>query len=135
MPTLDAKRLTLNAKRGFTLIETVISLFLIIAIVIILLSTGSIQLTSHNSSLQDIAAKIAQKQIETLRKTNFNQLPASGPFTDPDLTKLPQSSAQRTIGNYQSDPDIKQVTVQVNWTVGGAPREIKLETLIYKNGL
>lgn len=122
---------------GFTLIETVISLFLIIAIITILLTTSSVQFASHGSNLQGVATKIASRQIETLRKTGFGQLPASGTFADPDLAKLPQGSAQQTVTDYGSppDPDIKQVTIQVNWVVGGAPREIRLETLIYKNGL
>ena len=120
---------------GFTLIEIVISLFIIIAIITILLTTSSVQLASRGSNLQGVAVKIASRQIETLRKTDFSLLPQSGPFADPDLAKLPQSSAQRTIGDYQSDEDIKVVTIQVTWVVGGAAKETKLETLIYKNGL
>lgn len=124
-----------QVSQGFTLLETVISLFLIIAIITILLTSSSVQLASRGSNLQGTAVKIASRQIETLRNTDFSLLPASGAFTDPDLAKLPQGSAQTTIGDYREDPDIKQVTIQVTWVVGGAPKETKLETLIYKNGL
>lgn len=120
---------------GFTLIEVVLSLFLILTLVTILLTTSSTFISSRGSNLQGIAAKIASRQIETLRKTDFASLPPSGSVTDPDLAKLPSSSATQTVSDYQGNSQIKQVTVQVDWTVSGAVKQIKMETLIYQYGL
>ena len=78
--------------------------------------------------------------METLRNTAYASLPvcpspAGCSVSDTDLVKLPSSTANRFIDTYQSSPDIKLATVQVNWTSNGAPKQIKIETLIYKNGL
>ncbi len=130
-------------RHGFTLIEIVISLFLILATITILFTTSSTYVSSRGSNLQGVATEIASCEIERLRKLAFNSLPANG-TTDvdascnQDLSKLPDpDSAARTLSDYGTppDPDIKQITIQVNWTVSGASREIKMDTLIYKNGL
>lgn len=122
-------------KRAFTLLEIVLSIFLVLAIIMMLLSVSSTYISSRNSNLRSIADKIESSQIETLRKMNFDSLPTSGSFTNPDLTKLPQSTATQTLTNYQNSPDIKQVTIQVNWIENKATKSISTNTLIYRNGL
>ena len=149
--TINKKRLTSNSKefsqfsilnsqfykRGFTLIEILLALIFILVIIAILFSASGTFTTSRSSNLQSIAAKIASREIETLRNTSFDSLPSSGPISDSDLSKLPSGTASRTILDYGSpaDPKIKQVSIQVNWTFNGAPREIKMDTLISENGL
>lgn len=149
--TFDSKHLTRNIleknrqlsvvncqlcpKRGFTLIEIVLSLFLILAIVSILFSASGTYIHSRRSNLRAIATKIASKQIETLRNTNFASLPPSGSFFDPDLNQLPSGSAIRTVADYQSSTKIKQVTTQVSWIESNVSEQIVLETLISEHGL
>lgn len=73
--------------------------------------------------------------METLRNTAFASLPASGSFTDTDLSKLPQATAVQTITNYQSSTKIKLATITVSWTESGVTKNAKLETLISETGL
>lgn len=124
-----------SVKPGFTLIEIVLSLLLILAILTVFFVGSSTYTTSRGANLAGIATKIASREIETLRKTDFASLPASGSFADPDIAKLPQGTATRTITDYETNPDIKQVIVQVDWVVAGSAKNIKLDTLIYKYGL
>lgn len=127
---------TVNSEpAGFSLIEIVLSLFVILAIVTILLTTSATYSTSRRSNLQGIAGKIATRQIETLRNTAYESLPQSGAFLDPEVSKLPNSTANQTFTNYESSTDIKLATIQVSWTEGGISKSITMDTLIYRNGL
>lgn len=125
---------------GFTLIEIVLSLLLILAILTVFFASSSTYTTSRGANLAGIATKIASRQIETLRKTDYASLPscpspAGCPISDSDLSKLPSGTAKQIVEDYQTSPDIKQVTVRVDWIVSGAAKNIKLDTLIYKYGL
>ncbi|EKD62558.1 MAG: hypothetical protein ACD_52C00128G0001, partial [uncultured bacterium] len=81
-------------------------------------------------------SKIATKQIENLRNTDFASLPGSGNFADSDLSQLPQGTATRTITDYQPpSTEIKDVLITVAWVENDAPKQVQMETLIYKNGL
>ena len=147
MPNLDARREFtlrkiegLNAKPGFTLIEIVLSLLLILAILTVFFAGSGTYTASRGTNLAGIATKIATRQIETLRKVDYASLPSCPSPTgcnisDSDLVKLPSGSAKQFIDTYESSTDIKQVTVVVDWVVSGANKNIKLDTLIYKNGL
>jgi hypothetical protein len=100
----------------------------------LLTTSGTISLR-HSSNLQGVATRIASKEIEHLRDLDFANLPASGSFTDPDMAKLPAGSAIRTVSNYQSSAQIKQVNITVSWQINGANRDVKMETLIYQYGI
>ena len=120
---------------GFTLVEVLIFLLLAVVFTATLLSSAGNYFKTRTVNSETVATKIASHEIETLRNTDFNLLPQSGAFSDPELTKLSGSSANRTISNYQSDLDIKQVTVIVTWTENNVSQNVSLETLISKNGL
>jgi type II secretory pathway pseudopilin PulG len=121
-------------KRGFTLIEVLLFLLVVLALVTILLSSAGTLTKTRSVNLQGIAIKIARQDIENLRKTNFNDI-ASGPITNPDLAKLPTSSATRTVTDYLGNLQIKQVAVLISWQESKSPTSIALDTLISKNGL
>jgi len=126
---------------AFTLIEVLLSMFFMIAMVTILLSSSGTLLQTRTSNLQTTATKIATRKIENLRNTAFTSLPiGTNSFADSDLSQLPQGTATSTITDYSiqpdpPDPNIKNVLITISYTENGAPREVKLETLIYKNGL
>jgi len=121
--------------KGFSLVEVLIAVVIIAILGFILLTTSGTLTQTHTSNLQTIASKIASSELETLRETNFAQLPGSGPITDPNLGKLPSGTATRTISNYQGSLLIKEVNVTVNWTWNGSPRQFQLASLIYENGI
>ena len=120
---------------GLMLIEILLALLFAATLAILLLITSSTLTQTYKSNIQGIAARIATTEIENLRKTAYASLPSSGSFTDPDLAKLTSGTAALTISSYQSSPDIKQATVTINWVQNGAPKQIILDTLIYKNGI
>jgi len=120
---------------GFTLIEVLLSSFFFIALVTILLSSSGALLNTRKTNLETVAAKVASKQIENLRNTTYASLPSSGSFADAELSKLPQGAATRTLTSYQSSTDIKDVLITVSWIEKGVLKQLKMETLIYKNGL
>ncbi len=123
-------------KEGFTLIEILVALFVVVILGILLLTTSGTITQRHSSNLQSIAAKVASKEIERLRDIGYSQLPTSDPITgDPDLAKLPSANAQRTITNYLDAPEIKLVSITVSWQLNGANRQVLMETLIYQYGL
>jgi len=127
-------------KQGFTLIETVLSLFVIVALVTIIFAVSGSYSTSRNSNLQGLAAKIASRESESVRQGGFATL-ASLPttFNDSDLAKLTGATTSQTAVDACSPPanpcKIKLVTVQVNWTQAATTKSTKIETLIYENGL
>ena len=142
MPELDAKRQALNAKRrpacrqaGFSYIETLLSVFLVMAILSILFATSGTYRHSRTSYLRTMAAKIASGEIERLKTLDYSALPATSSFTDPDLAKLPAGSAQRTMSSFESSSKIKQASVKVSWSENNGAREILMDTLIYENGI
>ena len=130
---------------GFTLIEIALSMLFILALITILLTASGSFRTTRKSNLQGVATKIASRQIETLRNTAYGSLqlqncpsPNGCNITvqqEPDLAKLPSSSATKTLDDYEASTKIKLVKIQVNWTESGAAQNIKLETLISENGL
>ena len=141
-----SKALLCRAKEGFSLIEILIALFVIVALVTILFSSSGTLFTTRSSKLQTVATKIASKEIENLRNIAFASLPAAGTdkacsTIDPDLSKLKgPPTCKEDVANYdgKSDAltDIKQVTVKINWkTDNGADQNLKMDTLIYRNGL
>lgn len=127
-------------KKAFTMVEVALSMFLIMALVTILFATVGVYRHSRNSNLQTIAAKITSREIEKWRKAAFASLPVNNTytFTDSDLSKLPASSATETFADFcqpSCSADIKLLTVNVNWTEQGVAKNVKMETVISKNGL
>lgn len=137
LPASRSEQLTVNGqlKTGFTLIEILLSLFLIMALAAMLFSSSATLVQSRSTNLQSQATKIASKDIECLRNTAFNSLPGTCTFLQADLNKLPQANATRTISNYQSSTKIKHVSEVVTWQENNNPRQLKMDTLIYENGL
>ena len=126
---------------GFSYVEILLSMFLILALVAILLTTSTVYIHSRRTNLQTIATKMASCEIERLRKLNFtsvNSLPPSDTFDASctnDLPKLPAGTTVRLVADFSSNPKIKQITTAVSWTEKGLAQQIKLETLISENGL
>jgi len=141
--TINKKHLTfdensksqLSTKPAFTLVEILLTLVFSTTLAMMLLIAASTLVQTHRSNLQTIAARIATKEVETLRNTVYASLPSSGSLSDPDISKLPNGSATRTMATYLGSADMKQATITVNWVEKGLAQTLSLNTLIYKNGL
>lgn len=127
-------------KKGFTLVEILISIVLIFAIITVLFASTGTLTASRGSNLQSTATKIASRQIENLRNTPYASLPVCPSpngcdITDDNLSKLPSGSAKQFLDDYDGSGDIKLATVQVGWVTSGAAKQLKIDTLIYRYGL
>ena len=129
------KVVSCHLRRGFTLIEIVLSTFLILIFVSIVLSASGTYLTTRRSNLVYIASKIASRQFESLRSYSFLELPTNGSINDLDLSKLPSGVATRQVSNYQASSKIKQVIIDITWTENNAGRELKMVSLFTENGM
>jgi len=118
--------------RGFTLIEVLVSVF-IVGMTLALFVTSSLLTRSADNSLQDsLALRIASDKLEELRLLGYDALPQSGAFSDARLSSLPSGSASLTVGTYNAGT--KSATVTVSW-VESATSTVSLTTLIGENGL
>src|SRR3990167_6980604 len=125
-------------RQGFSLIEIVIALFVIVALGMILFSSSGTLFATRNSKLQELAAKIASREVENLRITPFTTLitirPAQSDGSEKtylactsnslaaELAKLKNSVCTESVLNYDNKSDttnpitdIKHFTIIVNW--------------------
>lgn len=117
-------------RRGFTLLEVVISIF-VVGVAVTLASTllSVIPLARH-TKYEDIALKIAANEIETLRALGYENLPAPGPLSNTLLLDLPSGAGTVSMSDYNDNT--KEVTASVFWSEpsGPATSTVSLTTLI-----
>ncbi len=119
--------------RGFTLIEVIASIFVIGIIIIASTSLLRAAQATQATRDQDLALKIASNELEAVRAGGYAALPASGPFTDTELSSLAGSAATLTVASYNEDT--KQVDATVTWLAQDqTARTLTLTTLITKIG-
>lgn len=127
--------MSIDTQRGFTLIEIVMSLALVLsAIVIFSVALSGASLTT-STRMQNVAYHAAAKKMEEFRNTSFSSLPPSGAFTDSALSSLPSSTASFVISAYQGSSEIKDVSITVQWMERGIFKNVNLHTLMSQNGL
>lgn len=121
--------MVLSLTRGFTLVETVVTLFILaIAIVIFAIATGILHDT-RDIRYENIALRVAQTKIDELRAIGYDALPPDGTFTDPLLSTVPFGAASSSSVTY--NPKMKQISVGVSWLDRtGATRSVTLVTLL-----
>jgi len=125
----------MNASRGFSLIEVIVSIFIMGVMLLMLQSvirSGTLVRTSKN---QGVALAIARNELENVRANGYASLPSSGSFSDALLSTLPPAAtATLTVSVYNAKT--KQVTVNVIWKDSGTPASstVSLSTLITQVG-
>ena len=122
------------SKRGFTLIEAVIALFLLGLILLIFQGTLRNMPLIKYAKNQDLALKIASSEMESLRAGGYDALPVSGSFSDPLLASLPSGVGGVSVTAYNAE--MKQVVVTVTWREAGkaADSSVSLTTLMTEIG-
>lgn len=123
-----------KSQDGFSLIEVVITLFVIGVILVIYQAALNTVFLVRNSHNQEIALRVANNKIEELRAGGYAALPGNGAFTDAQLSGLPGSSAIMTFSDFNSST--KQVDITIQWQETGADsvKSLSLTTLIAKIG-
>lgn len=131
---------------GFLLLEILLAIFIIAIFITMLFPVYQTLFTSRTADFREIAAKIARREIENLRKQSSNSLPGTctNCLSDSDLAKLKNASGSRTVNNCLSpcgnpspaDPNIKEVSVTIDWDNDkGVRQSLTMNTIIYKSGL
>lgn len=110
-----------------------IALFIIsIAVVFATMVIGTIKVT-RDSTYENVAFRIADSKLSELRAGGYAALPASGAFSDPQLTQIPQGQASTTVTDWNAKT--KQVMTGVSWLgADGSTRYVSLTTLITQTG-
>lgn len=130
----------LKKRRGFTIIEAFIAIFILSLCVVVLFTSLNAGYNIVNDIRENIAASsILQEEMEKLRKTVFADLPPLGvsPFYNNSLSLLCNSSGTIKVDRY-IDANIVRATFTVTWTtrLKTAKRNTKrIVTLIAKNGI
>ncbi len=122
-------------KTGFTLIEVIISMAIILVLFSLLLMESNTLSISRSQQYEDIAYHIANKQMESLRATAFSDLPASADISDLSLDQLPSGSGNFTINDYSGYTGMKEIEVTVNWSVNNVAKSIVIKTLAGSGGI
>lgn len=120
-------------RRGFTLIEVVIAIFVIGSTVALYAAGLKTFAVTRSAGHGEVALRIAEGKLEALRAAGYAAVPTSGSFSDPALGTLP--SATGTLAVSDSNAKTKRVTVTVSWQESTtSPRSVSLSTLITQTG-
>ncbi|MFA5744632.1 MAG: prepilin-type N-terminal cleavage/methylation domain-containing protein [Candidatus Paceibacterota bacterium] len=125
----------MKSPNGFSLIEIIISIFIIGSMLILLQAIIHSDILVKNSKNQGVALAIARNELESLRAGGYTILPQSGSFSNDLLNTLPVgATATFTISTYNEKT--KQVSVNVIWMEPGytASSTVSLSTLITDSG-
>ena len=116
--------------RGFSLIEVVMTLFIIG--VAFTLYHGALQnvFLSRNAKDQEIALRVANNKMGALRAAGYANLPPNGSFTDTQLNAIPAGVGSVTISTFNTQTKAVMVTVSWNEPSIGSTRSVVLSTLI-----
>lgn len=141
-------------RKGFTFIEVVLAIFLVVTSATIALATMPLSTSSRvKADLNNRATSLAQKQLEAIRGRGYanataSQLYAVGlidntteittntyAFTNNDSAALDNPakvlpSGTGTVKVEQVDLDLRRITVTVNWVDRGVNRSLVVGTLV-----
>lgn len=123
-----------NAQRGFLLIEVVIAIFVIAATVALYAAALHSFAVSRSAAHSAVALSIAERELENARAGGYAALPASGPFSDPQLSSLASSSASIAVSAFNAKT--KKVVVSILWREPESATSsiVSLSTLITQSG-
>ncbi|MCL5667146.1 MAG: prepilin-type N-terminal cleavage/methylation domain-containing protein [Patescibacteria group bacterium] len=121
-------------QKGYTIIEVVISLFIIGAVLVIYAAASNSIVLNRSVKYQELAHYIAVSELEDLQAAPFSSIPSSGPFSHSLLGQLPQGSANLEVSDYSAK--VKQVKVTVGWQEPGRnAHNVALTTLMVEGGI
>ncbi len=117
---------------GFTLVEVLVTIFIVGALIALLSATISLTSLIRDSKYSDIALRIATHKLENERARGYAST-TPGAFSDSLLSLLPGGTATSSVTNFNAKT--KHVTVTVTWIgAGSSTRSQSLNTLITEVG-
>jgi Tfp pilus assembly protein PilV len=120
---------------GFGLMEVVVTLFLISITLLMFQVTSQAIVLNKYGRYKEIALRIADQEIQTLRTTAFADLPPTGSFSDPQMASIPNGQGQLLVDDLNNL--LKDVTVTVTWTNPSSEgiQQVELRTYITNGGI
>ncbi|HTL39257.1 MAG TPA: prepilin-type N-terminal cleavage/methylation domain-containing protein, partial [Methylomirabilota bacterium] len=128
MKTEKSKLKSINSDSGMSLIEVVITMFLLSVLLVFYVAALNTVAISRKQRYEDIAYHVANTQMEILRNTPFASLPPSNTFSDSQLSLIPSGAANYTISDYSGFTGMKEIVVTVAWN-DGTSKQVDLKTL------
>lgn len=120
-----------KSSNGFTLVELIVTI-IVIGVVFTGLSSIfiSIQRAQVKTAYLESATRAAQKQIESLRNSNYNNLtPGQSINFSNNLVDLPSGSTGNVVVT-EPTPGLKRVDVTVAYSYEGQTKNVSLSSLI-----
>jgi prepilin-type N-terminal cleavage/methylation domain-containing protein len=129
-------------KQGFTLIEVLIAIILIVSGLVALMQVMSVAIFADSTLEYRLTAlNLANEKLEELKDDGYSHAnldPASSPFTEAfisgfnfvDQRQWTVDYVDANLSTSVSDTGLKDVTVQVQWTQRGGTQYVAVETLI-----
>jgi len=128
-------------RRGFTLVEVMISSILLGACLIVI-GASFVSGLSFIPNIREIsiATMAAQEQLEINRNRSLDQIIALGAnynFTTPQLNQLNSAVGTVTIDNPFGNNNIRRITATVTWNTSSSGTAVtrQLATLVTRRGL
>ena len=122
--------ISLKTEKGFTLLEVLVAIVLLVVGVAVLVGLFSNALIgSSDAENTTIAMNLIQGRMEEIRNLGFSNII---PESKADVSGFPEFQREVAIYDPEGDPtvnDLKQVTVTVYWTFKG--NEVKISAVTY----
>jgi prepilin-type N-terminal cleavage/methylation domain-containing protein len=114
------------SKKGFTLVELLVTMVLISIFTVGLASFNVMAIKSNSySRLSTQATVLAKDKMEALKNMNYDAMVSGGPETVGTIF-----SRQWTVENNVPVSNTKTVTVNVSWLLNGVTRTVTIRSII-----
>lgn len=125
----------MSTTRGFSLVEIVVSLFILGIMLLLLHAVIQSSALVKNSKNYGIALSIARDKIESVRAGGYAAVPQNGTFLNTLVSTLPRA-ATTTLAVSAYNAKTKQVIISIIWLEPSstASSTISLTTLITETG-
>lgn len=127
-------------RRGFSLIETIVGVFIVGLIVIVIGNIpNAINLVTSSQS-DSVVREIAAKRMEDVRLAGYaNLVNGTTVINDSRIASLENASGFTVISNCAvsmcGNAPVKEVKITINWSEKSEPKTYQLVTLVAEDGL
>jgi len=123
-------------KRGFTLIEVLIAIFLLVIGLLGLLSlTTTVVKGNASSKMTTLATTLAKDKLEDIKNQNYSNIVTSTDYATSNGTVSASSSGafytrNCTVTSDSPAANMKSINVQVTWSWSGTSHNVSASTII-----
>lgn len=127
----------LRKQAGFTLVELLVGLAVLGVLSIGLVTLfDTVQTIQRSGQYQEAATLAAQREIESLRNSNYNGLAAGSTITfTSDLPDILPGTKSGTAVISEPATGLKRVDVTVSYVYKGTAKQVKVSSLIGELGI